>query len=326
VSAKRGESPAMWRPVRRLLAAAALCAAGLVASGCGLGAGKGSGDVRVTVTTDFGGRRVGAATTSKTPGGETVMRFLQRNFRVQTRYGGGFVETIDGLSGSTAGDQLDWFYYVNGIEASVGAAAMRLHPGDRVWWDRHDWTVAMRVPAVVGSFPEPFKSGSDGKRFPVRLVCQSDEERSCDEVQTRLEDADITGISRATLEQSGGKEVLRVIVGRWADVRRDPVVRSLERGPGSSGVYARPTSTGDSIVLLDGDGRPVRTLRGGAGLVAATSVEAQAPTWIIAGTDDVGLAAAAAALTEERLEQHFAVAVDAGQDVPLPVSGPGTGP
>jgi hypothetical protein len=46
----------------------------------------------------------------------------------------------------------------------------------------------------------------------------------------------------------------------------------------------------------------------------------------VAGTDDVGLAAAAAALTEERLEQHFALAVDGGDDVPLPVAGPGTGP
>jgi hypothetical protein len=213
------------------------------------------------------------------------------------------------------------------IEAGPdGAAAGGVSGGERVWWDHHDWEAAQRVPAVVGSFPEPFRSGTEGKRFPVRLVCQGDDERSCDEVQERLQDAGIKQLTRATLEQSGGQEVLRVIVGRWADVRNDPVVRSLERGPEASGVYARPTSTGDAIVLLDGDGQPVRTLRNGAGLVAATSAEAQAPTWIVAGTDEVGLAAAAAALTEDRVEQHFALAVDGGQDVPLPVSGPGTGP
>src|SRR6185436_7324981 len=207
-----------------------------------------------------------------------------------------------------------------------GAAERRLSGGERVWWDHHQWEAAQRVPAVVGSFPEPFKTGTDGKKFPVRLVCQGDADRSCDEVQKRLEDAGVTELSRATLEQSGGHEVLRVIVGRWADVRRDPVARSLESGPGSSGVFARPTSTGDAIVLLDADGRPVRTLRGASGLVAATTVEAQAPTWIISGTDDVGVAAAAGALTEDRLAQHFAVAVNAGQDVPLPVAGAGTGP
>ena len=128
------------------------------------------------------------------------------------------------------------------------------------------------------------------------------------------------------IEQSAGEEILRVLVGRWADVRRDAIARRLERGPAASGVFARPTSTGDAIELLDAEGQPVRTLRAGGGLVAATSVEAQAPTWIVTGTDDVGVAAAAAALTEERLEQHFALAVDAGRDVPLPVSGTGTAP
>jgi hypothetical protein len=300
-------------------------------AGCGFGAGEETGDVTLTVTRDFGVAELheGADEPQKeaVDEGDTVMRVLQRSYDVQTRYGGGFVQEIDGLAGGHEnGRRADWFYYVNGIEAPVGAAERRLSGGERVWWDHHEWEAAQRVPAVVGSFPEPFKSGTDGKRFPVRLVCPGDDERSCDEVETRLEDADITGISRATLEQSGGQEVLRVIVGRWADVRRDPVVRSLEGGPADSGIYARPASHGDTIVLLDGDGQPVRTLRAGSGLVAATSVEAQAPTWIVTGTDEVGVAAAAAALTEDRLEQHFALAIDAGQDVPLPVPEPGSEP
>ena len=96
-------------------------------------------------------------------------------------------------------------------------------------------------------------------------------------------------------------------------------MRRLERGPGATGVFAQPTSTGDAIVVLDADGRPVRTLRAGAGLVAATGEEGLAPTWIVTGTDEVGLAAAAAALTEERLMHHFALAIERGADVPLPV-------
>ena len=88
----------------------------------------------------------------------------------------------------------------------------------------------------------------------------------------------------------------------------------------ATGVFAQPSSTGDEIALLDAAGEPVRTLRDGGGLVAATSVEGQAPTWIVTGTDEVGLAAAAAALTEERLEQHFALAVEGGNDFPVPLS------
>ena len=115
------------------------------------------------------------------------MRLLQRNAKVATRFGGGFVQSIDGLAGGrSAGRQLDWFYYVNGVEASRGAAATRLRGGDRVWWDRHDWSAAMRVPAVVGSFPEPFVHGIDGKRLPVRVECAAPGSAPCRQVSQRL--------------------------------------------------------------------------------------------------------------------------------------------
>ena len=68
------------------------------------------------------------------------MRLLQRDFEVETRYGGGFVQEIDGVGGGRAGGRrVDWFYYVNGIEAATGAAERRVSAGDRIWWDHHDW-------------------------------------------------------------------------------------------------------------------------------------------------------------------------------------------
>ena len=59
-----------------------------------------------------------------------------------------------------------------------------------------------------------------------------------------------------------------------------------------------------------------------SGLVAATSAQEERPTWLITGTDDVGVAAAAAALTEDQLRDHFALAIEAGRGVPLPLEGP----
>jgi len=297
--------------------------------GCGVGEGETApGEVTLTVTRDFGAERLGEGVTEQGASeGDTVMRLLQESHAVETAYGGGFVREIDGVGGGREGGrEVDWFYYVNGIEAPVGAAERRALPGDRVWWDHHVWDVAQREPAVVGSFPEPFVSGVEGKRFPVRLVCEGTEERTCEEVATRLEDAGVEQLTRAVLEQSPGEEIARVVVGRWADVRRDAIVRRLELGPAASGVFARPSESGEEIALLDSAGRPARTLRAGGGLVAATSVEAQGPTWIVTGTDDAGVAAAAAALSEERLQEKFAVGVDAGHDVALPVAGPGTGP
>jgi len=304
--------------MRRL---AVLVCALAVLPGCGFGEGETSSrGVSLTVTRDFGSERLGRGFSEGRARGDTAMRQLQRSYRVDTRYGGGFVQEIDGVAGGREGGrQVDWFYYVNGIEMPVGSAERTLSGGERVWWDHHPWDEAQRIPAVVGSFPEPFVSGLEGKRFPVRLVCMTSEERSCDEVETRLEDAGVRGISRSVYQQSQGEQIVRVLVGTWADVRRDGPTRRLERGPGASGVFARPSESGSEIELLDSTGAAVRTLGAGGGLVAATSLEAQGPTWLVTGTDDVGVAAAAASLTEERLRERFAVAIDGGRDVPLPV-------
>ena len=55
------------------------------------------------------------------PAGITVLRALDFAADVGTRYGGRFVQSIDGLEGSIARQQ-DWFYFLNGIEPDVGAA------------------------------------------------------------------------------------------------------------------------------------------------------------------------------------------------------------
>jgi hypothetical protein len=102
-------------------------------------------------------------------------------------------------------------------------------------------------------------------------------------------------------------------------MRRDTAARKLESGPAASGVFARPDPGGQHIDLLDDRGRVELTVGRGSGLLAATKIEAQQPTWMVTGVDATGVAAAAAALTEDELQDHFAVAVDEGRTVPLPV-------
>ncbi|HEY7076979.1 MAG TPA: DUF4430 domain-containing protein, partial [Solirubrobacteraceae bacterium] len=297
--------------------AGVLCA---LAAGCGVGEGKSTGEIKLTVSRDFGVERLKPPVKGDAHAGETVMRLLQSEFDVKTRYGGGFVQEIDGVGGGREdGRPVDWFYYVNGLQAPQGAAQRKLSAGDQVWWDRHDWTATNNIPAVVGSFPEPFLSGSQGKRFPIRLVCLGPVGRSCDEVEKRLDAEDVKTVARATLPQSVGADSLRLLVGTWAQVRQDVAARTLEDGPGASGVYAKPAADGRSIALLDPDGHVAQRLGAGDGLVAATQYQGQGATWIITGTDQVGLAAAAAALNEPELLNHFAVAVDNGTGVPLPV-------
>src|SRR3712207_1269915 len=90
----------------------------LALCGCGLGAGdQREGDAaQLRVTRDFGRAQLGTARLARVSEGSTVMRFLRSEFKVETRFGGRFVQSIDGLEGQGEGGRRDWFYWVNGIE------------------------------------------------------------------------------------------------------------------------------------------------------------------------------------------------------------------
>ncbi len=305
------------RPAALIAVALALCA-GLTA--CGLGAGATPHNVALTVTDGFGSRVVTQSATPKVVGQETVMQLLMRNATVATRYGGGFVQSIDGLAGApSAAHPVDWFYYVNGVEAPMGAAATTLHGGDRVWWDRHDWSATNSVPAVVGSYPAPFIDGIDGKHYPVTEYCATPNDDACTTVADRLS-ADGQLVTFGTLG-TDEPDTLRVLVGPWTALRIDPAAVYLQQGPGQSGVYARFPPAGNALQLLDADGRVVRTVGGDAGLIAADAIPMEVPTWLVTGTDTAGVDAAAHALDVATLHNRFAVAFAAGQPVALPVGG-----
>ena len=306
---------------RRILGLVAAGVALAALSGCGLGPGPGTGGVSLTVTRDFGGRSVAELKRSRVPGSETVMRMLQRNFHVGTRYGGGFVESINGSSGNS--DRTDWFYYVNGIQAGQGAATTAVHKSDRIWFDLHDWHATDSIPAVVGSFPAPFINGLGGKRLPTTVECAADVSAACTRVAKALSVAGVPAASQL-LGTGSGPDTLGVVVGPWRDLESEVAASYIEHGPGASGVYARFAGRhGSSLQLLDPAGHVVRTLGAGAGLVAATADTTSVPTWLITGTDAAGVTAAARALNAGALHDHFALALSGNEQIPIPVQGSG---
>jgi hypothetical protein len=293
----------------------------LALAGCGLGAGRAPTGVQLLVSRDFGASALRATSAPQVRGQETVMSLLMRNYVVSTRYSGGFVQSIDGLAGGhEGGHPVDWFYYVNGVQATEGAASTNLHPGDHIWWDRHDWSQTEQVPAVVGSFPEPFLNGLEGKRLPVRIECAQVQSAACQTVDDRLRAAGVP-VAIAGAGAAAGPKTLRVLVGPWSAVSADPSAQTVMRGPRASGVYATFAAGGRSLTVLDADGRAVRTLGAGSGLVAATRREQAAPVWFVTGTDEGGVELAARALDSATLAHRFAVALSAQGPLPVPAGG-----
>jgi hypothetical protein len=301
----------------KVAAVAAAFALAFALAGCGLGAGKGTSDVAVTVTGDFGTVPIGSVVERQVPGSQTVMRLLERSFQVTTRYGGGFVQAIDGRSGTSS--RRDWFYYVNGIEASLGAAGTDVHQGDRIWWDLHDWSATDSIPAVVGAFPEPFVHGIGGRRYPTTLECASDATAACQKVSSQLDAIGVKVATQALGAGGSGSDSLAVVVGTWRDVQGEFAASLIENGPGSSGIYAKFAGGGATLQLLNPHGQVARTLGEGAGLIAATAANSSAPVWLVTGTSLAGVSAAATALTPARLRDHFALAVQGQTDLPVPL-------
>ncbi|MCY0895382.1 MAG: DUF4430 domain-containing protein [Alicyclobacillaceae bacterium] len=80
--------------------------------------------------------------------GESLMQYMHQYFKITTAYGGGFMVSIDGIRSQWTGVPVgqrkpyDWFLYVNGTEAPVGALSIFPKAGDVDVWDYHKWNPA----------------------------------------------------------------------------------------------------------------------------------------------------------------------------------------
>lgn len=212
----------------------ALVFAAVALAGC---SGGESGKATLWITRDRGGHVLLA---KQVPAGLTAMQALDRVADIDTRYGGRYVQAIDGVAGSISSSR-DWFYFVNGYEGDRSAAEYRLRPGDVEWWDFRSWRTQLREPVVVGAFPEPFLHGYGGRRLPARVVFRFDSQRAAAE---RL--AKLLGGRATRRADTGGAKNVNVLVLRGPG--KEPTLRvSGGNAPGAAVVF---TFTGDPTLLL----------------------------------------------------------------------------
>jgi phosphoserine phosphatase len=89
----------------------------------------------------------------------------------------------------------------------------------------------------------------------------------------------------------------------------------------AAGVAHNPTHADAvyELLALDEAGKVGRDLGPGAGLVAATSRYGGLPVWVVTGGTTAAVRDAAESLDAEHLRDHYAVAIEHGKTVPLPL-------
>jgi len=284
-------------------------------------------EVTVVITRDFG-KEVLLQQTVEIELDTTAMDAMQMVARVETKYGGGFVNSINGIGSGYEGankSKMDWFLYINGISSNVGAKDYILQDGDVEHWDFHDWSFRQFIPAIVGDFPEPFRNGYGGVSYPNIIVYQDGWEEEARRVADKLnclgiKDASIRGINELRDDE---KESCNLILLGTPDF---PPIAELNQVWGRLGFFAHFK---DGVLkVFDSRGEPAAEYGAGAGVIQATQSPWNAKgigvcentVWIVSGSDNAGVKEAVNILVSQDndFKYAYAVVIAAGEVIKVP--------
>lgn len=149
----------------------------LLLSGCITFDGSGEIEVRVLVTTDLGTAVLHDQRVTL-PAGASALDAVQAIAAVETAYGGGFVEAIDGRASRFPDARVDWFFHLNGRLGETGSADTALSAGDVVLWDHRPWTRTLAQPWILtGTGLAPERASVAAPEGPAALAALGDDPR-----------------------------------------------------------------------------------------------------------------------------------------------------
>ncbi|ARU59804.1 hypothetical protein CBW65_01105 [Tumebacillus avium] len=321
---------------------------GKTGSGTGSGSGSGSGtsgaakpsqpatppkqsptgSFNMFVTHNFGGASVFNQNTPYYKG-DSLMDVMHDNLEVTTKYGGGFVNSINGVASGYTDKSIftrkkrDWFYFVNGAVAGVGADAYSPQNGDSVWWDYHDWSGSgSNTPSVVGSYPHPFTVGYNGAR-PGTVIYYSG--KHADDANRLASALRGLGAGNVRTSEYSNQNLIEnntnvILLGTWPELQPESSVQDLFSSPTRTGIYA--TVEDGAVQLLDYTGD--ESGQSGQALIAATGTGNgdTTPTWLLIGVDEPALDAAVNTLVSSsgKLRGKIGVVLSNGAAVGVPVA------
>jgi hypothetical protein len=279
--------------------------------------------VTVVVTRDFG-RELILAEEVAIEDGTDAMTALQSAAEVETKYGGGFVKAINGLSSQEA-KRLDWFYYINGISLSLGAKDYALRDGDVEQWDLRDWGYLQFVPAIIGAFPQPYLNGLKGEPKTAAVVYDEPLAEEAAALAAKLEEWGVTTVTLNGAEtlSDGVKEESNLIILAGADNR---LILELNELPKKLGFFTCMEE--GKITALDGKGDQSGEYGAGWGLIQATQNpwnpkgvgSGESVVFMVTGSDAEGIRSAVQALIDnsDGLRYAYAALVNNNEIIKIP--------
>ncbi len=278
--------------------------------------GLGTITVRVLATQDFG-RELMLDEVLEAALDTSAMTALMEVAEVETAYGGGFVNAINGVRSGYAGShkaKMDWFFYVNGIQSNVGALDYKLRNGDVQHWDFHDWSFRHFIPAIIDGFPSVFRNGFGGEVRPTLVVYQGNMEGLAEKLEKKLAQLAANDIGvRTTGELSDSeKESSNLLLVGLPD---HSLISELNQNWQRLGFFVYFEK--GNLVVLDTMGELAARFGAGTGLIQATQNPwnpkgigaCENVVWMVSGTDEAGVEEALEALLNHTGEFQYAGAV-----------------
>ncbi len=149
------------------------------------------------------------------PAGKSVLDTLKTIANVSTAYSGKFVVGINNIT-SDPMNRRNWFYYVNGILANVGASEYIIEKGDVVRWDYHQWDKLSFISAEILDYPTMFTRGYKGQVLPLIIGYDVENKKYAQEMMGYFQNRGIKNVTAKPIEEIGSEKskVNLILIGQ----------------------------------------------------------------------------------------------------------------
>jgi len=248
--------------------------------------------------------------------GESVIDAIKKVATVTTTYGGGYLESINGIK-SNFNTKNDWFYYINGMLASVGASMYKPHEGDIVHWDFHDWSSDRIITAIIGNYPEPFLHGFNGKIADTNIVFSEDFYDTAILLKESLEKQGVLSslllFEDLTTDEKKNKNIILI------DTYENELIKELNENANQLGWFIEYDKK--NIVTYDEKGKKDDTYDHGGVICATSNIwnpkgnwHCDNVIWVITGIDNNDVIEASNLLIEynNEIKNYASIIIDNG--------------